>query len=109
MKMKNLPVGISIFVVCAMSYSCKKNSIEPSTLNDQFVAQDFKSSAAGEQRQMGAIMLPAAEYAKLPKADAGIFYSQSGLPATASIATPPIGNQGNEGSCVAWATGYAAR
>jgi len=31
------------------------------------------------------------------------------LPGSLTLITPPISNQGNEGSCVAFATGYAAR
>ncbi|MES2429541.1 MAG: Ig-like domain-containing protein [Bacteroidota bacterium] len=31
------------------------------------------------------------------------------IPASFQLATPPVGNQGNEGSCVAFATAYAAR
>src|SRR5689334_21207662 len=104
--MRLLPISLSIFVICTMTYSCKKDSLEPSQ-NGQ--SESTNPQPASGERMMGALVLPAAEYAKLPKADAGVNYIESALPSSASLTCPPILNQGNEGSCVAWATAYAAR
>ena len=69
---------------------------------------------------LGAKILPSEEYAKLPKVnwDTLAKYSNTthkfalkSISANASIVmlnTPPVGNQGDQGSCTAWAAGYAA-
>jgi len=54
----------------------------------------------------GCNMLPEAEYAKIPVAK---FESVKTLPTSVNLVVPPVGNQGGEGSCVAWGTTYAAR
>lgn len=55
---------------------------------------------------LGCEMLPAIEYAKIPKAIA----PDVTIKATVlNLNVPPIGDQGSEGSCVAFGTTYAAR
>ncbi|OFX19988.1 MAG: hypothetical protein A2041_07275 [Bacteroidetes bacterium GWA2_31_9b] len=55
---------------------------------------------------LGCNFLPAEEYAKIPTAPTS---NLKALPTSVTLVTPPIGNQGGEGSCVAWGTTYAGR
>ena len=77
--------------------SCKKNDAQ---LSDQTPVVN------NVYHEMGCELLPAAEYAKIPV---------SKIPNVAIKATvltlnvPPVGDQGGEGSCVAWGTTYAGR
>ncbi len=62
----------------------------------------------------GALATPAADMALVRKltqvtAPAGIGSSTGATPAIFNLDMPPIGNQGGEGSCVAWACGYAVK
>lgn len=57
---------------------------------------------------LGCNLLPVDEYQALPKAKADLSYLKS-APISFNLETPPVGNQGGEGSCVAWGTTYAAR
>jgi C1A family cysteine protease len=54
-------------------------------------------------------MLPAEEYAKIPEAQFTLDDLLKALPTAVAINTPAVGDQGGEGSCVAWGTTYAAR
>lgn len=55
---------------------------------------------------LGCELLPASDYAKLPLAKV----PEVEVKATVlDLNVPPVGNQGGEGSCVAWGTTYAAR
>jgi len=75
----------------------------------------------------GATLLSASDYAQLPKADWGVIsnYGNPGAiinntppPSGTTVygtgngqlmlVTPPVGDQGSEGSCVGWAVGYSA-
>jgi C1A family cysteine protease len=55
---------------------------------------------------LGCNLLPASEYAKIPQAKV----PEVDIKATVlDLNVPPVGDQGGEGSCVAWGTTYAGR
>lgn len=56
---------------------------------------------------LGCQLLPADEYAKLPETT--ISDVPKRLAPSVFLSAPPVGDQGGEGSCVAWGTTYAAR
>lgn len=56
----------------------------------------------------GLTLLAPEEYAKLPKMQWGYRGVRSALPASVYLLSPPVGEQGNQTSCSAWAIGYAA-
>jgi len=97
--MKNKFNLFAILVVLGLTISaCQKEAtIEPQS-DPQPIA-----------RELGAIMLPADEYAKIPTARFTLDELYKALPVSVSINTPVVRNQGGEGSCVAWGTTYAAR
>ena len=78
--------------------SCKKDVMNDDTIpqqNQEFV--DFS---------LGCELLPATEYAKIQMAKTpDVILKVTSL----NLNVPPIGNQGGEGSCVAFGTTYAAR
>jgi C1A family cysteine protease len=55
---------------------------------------------------LGCEFLPIAQYEAIPLAQE---IELKALPVSVTLATPPIGNQLHEGSCVAWGTTYAGR
>jgi len=78
--------------------SCQKNDVQPKVDPIPVVNYDYHA--------LGCNLLPADEYAKIPVAKE--------LPVDAkatvvNLVVPPVGNQGGEGSCVAWGTTYAGR
>ncbi len=86
-----LIAGMGSFVM----NSCQKSS-DVKLTNDQEVST---------LHSLGCNLLPADEYAKIPVA------KELGGVATKAVMlnVPPVGNQGGEGSCVAWGTSYAGR
>jgi len=79
------------------------NSCEKSTQDD--VKLTTEQAVIGEFHSLGCELLPAEEYAKIPVAK----IPNVSLKADVSLNVPPVGNQGGEGSCVAWGTTYAGR
>jgi hypothetical protein len=71
-----------------------------------------------QNHKTGALFLSDAEYANLPRPNWNVLrqnapnsLSTISTPITSKIVmlnTPPIGDQGSEGSCVGWAVGYSA-
>jgi C1A family cysteine protease len=59
--------------------------------------------------ELGALLLPPLEYAKLPMVETINLKSAEALPTSVALNTLPVGDQGGEGSCVAWGTTYAGR
>jgi len=87
-----LIAGMGSFVM----NSCQKSD-DVKLSNDQQVSTQFG---------MGCNLLPAEEYAKIPVVKDPVgFESKAAL----TLFCPPVGNQGAEGSCVGWGTGYAHR
>ena len=72
-------------------------------------AVDPQQDSQAVVHEMGAIMLPAEEYAKIPTAQFTLNDLLKAVPASVALNTPVVRNQGGEGSCVAWGTTYAAR
>jgi len=82
-------LGAMLFVT-----SCQKEeSFVPN--NDNAVSYNF-----------GCEFLSEAEYAALPVAND---VNLKVLPTSVNLVVPPVGDQGGEGSCVAWGTTYAGR
>jgi C1A family cysteine protease len=74
-----------------------------------------KESDAGQEpvmqqvtHQLGCLLLPAEKYMSIELNDSPLSLLKA-APTVLNLTTPPIGNQGSEGSCVAWGTTYAAR
>lgn len=57
---------------------------------------------------MGAKLVSQSSYAKIPEISIDVARGTT-LPPVLNVPMPPVGNQGNEGSCVSWATAYAVR
>ena len=76
--------------------SCQKDTdiIEPLGM-EELVSHSF-----------GWIPVPENVYAAIPVAQS---VNLKVLPTSVDLAVPPVGNQGGEGSCVAWGTTYAGR
>jgi C1A family cysteine protease len=88
--------------------SCKKEvPVEPLPTEQQSNQQDplLKSAPSFET---GVLLLSPEEYAKIPMAETPLD-SLNDAPAIFTLSTPPVGNQGSEGSCVAFGCAYAAR
>ena len=66
-----------------------------------------RSLDAAAQGYTGCIPLSRGEYANLPIAPLPS-HTRSATPSSCFLKTPAVGNQGTQGSCVAWATAYAA-
>ena len=62
-----------------------------------------------QPRELGALFLPTSEYAKIPTAVLTRDEQLKALPTAVILQTPAPGDQGGEGSCVAWGTTFAAR
>lgn len=102
---KNLTALFTISIFSIMLTSCEKENFQP-VAPSQFVENTFASTSIN-QNETGCNLLPASEYNKLPKAPA-ITCTQT-LPVTFSLQCPDVKSQGQEKSCVSWATAYAAR
>ncbi|WP_292009934.1 C1 family peptidase [Chryseobacterium sp.] len=87
--------------------------------NDDSIVENQESSAQSDQLYaLGAKFVDQGTYDSFPKVDISAVVqkylgknaseAKAALPASYSMYTSPIGNQGMEGSCVAWATAYAA-
>jgi C1A family cysteine protease len=94
-KIASLFVAVVIMGTALFINACKKDVVETS----QPIVQSTLYS-------LGCELLPAAEYAKIPVAKTPVV----DLKATVlNLNVPPVGNQGGEGSCVAFGTTYAGR
>jgi C1A family cysteine protease len=87
-----LIAGMGSFVM----NSCQK-SADVKLNNDQQVSTFYG---------LGCNLLPAEEYAKIPVVKDPVGFASKTV---VTLACPPVGNQGQEGSCVAWGSTYAAR
>jgi C1A family cysteine protease len=99
--MKKLLFSLPIFVLVLLGTLFVINSCQ----KDNDAAKPIDPNAQ-VQYNFGFIPLPKSDYKSLPVA-ADIHLKA--LPASVTLVTPPIGNQGGEGSCVAWGTTYAGR
>ncbi|MEN5057974.1 C1 family peptidase [Sphingobacterium kitahiroshimense] len=115
---------ITLTTLIILSGCEKKNTEAENTINDQISTVNTAKQIKVYQyaNNTGMKFLSDEEYSKLPKADfsvlrknstaAKLSNSISSLSSTTSDGTylisPSSGNQGGEGSCVAWAVGYSA-
>jgi C1A family cysteine protease len=93
---------IAVFLVVGIAFvACKKDSTidQQNVQNVQSVQQTF--------HELGMNFLPEEEYSKIPNATTPILLKA--LPTSVALNTAPVGDQGGEGSCVAWGTTYAGR
>lgn len=91
-------IAVLFFIALAI-VACKKDS----TMDDPAQPQQ-----EDQMYELGLILLPAEEYAKLPLAKTPALELKA-MSAVVNLNTLPVGNQGGEGSCVAWGTTYAGR
>jgi len=92
--MKKFKLGIVLLSAIFIFGGCEKNK------------QDDVQQNVAVNHELGALMLPTDLYAKIPVAPAIHLKS---VQTVVNLNTPPVGDQGGEGSCVAWGTTYAAR
>lgn len=95
--MRKLIKFILLLLAIGLAFSACKKEVTP-------IQQDQLPNY-----ELGLIFLPADEYARLPDAPLPEGIDLKALPTSAFLPTPPVGDQGSEGSCVAWGTAYAAR
>ncbi len=74
------------------------------TKDENIVSNDVQDQINYE---LGALLLPVEEYAAIPVAPTPEIDFR--LKVLTLLNVPPVGNQGGEGSCVAWGTTYAGR
>lgn len=91
--MKN--ILISVTAMCIFLTSCKKDTLNSDLSNN-------------ELHPTGAVLTKPELYAAIPEAKITVA-SSAASPSVMMLAMPPVGNQGSEGSCVAWSCTYAAR
>lgn len=92
-----MSVAATLLLVVALFISCQKESTVSNDENVQPVTH-----------QLGCLMLPAEKYMSITLKDAPISLLKA-APTTLNLNVPPVGDQGGEGSCVAWGTTYAGR
>ena len=91
---KNLFLLVALVAMLFVTSCQKDNAVE--TMSPESVVT----------YSLGCEFLPVAEYAAIPVAEA---INLKVLPTSVDLVVPPVGNQGGEGSCVAWGTTYAGR
>lgn len=90
---------LAFFVLVLAFGSCTKEELAPQ--EDQANQNVYY--------QLGALLLPESEYAGIPEVKLSDEMRLRALPTSVNLVTPPVGNQGGEGSCVSWGVGYAGR
>ncbi len=105
--MKNLHFLIAFAAIIALTITaCQKDNSEELAPPDADLSLEDQALSTGVQ------FMPEAEYNRLPVANPLEIPSLMPTDATSDraayrlLATPPVGNQGGEGSCTAWATAY---
>jgi len=94
-KLVSLIIAIVAVGAVALFNACQKE-----------VESELTEPEVSTYYSLGCELLPSDEYAKLPIA----FTPKVAVKATVlDLNVPPVGDQGGEGSCVAWGTTYAAR
>ncbi|WP_320054049.1 C1 family peptidase [uncultured Acetobacteroides sp.] len=84
-------IAVAVFISCQKENSVSiDESVQPAT------------------HQLGCLMLPAETYMSIELKDASLSVLKA-APKVLTLNVPPVGDQGSEGSCVAWGTTYAGR
>jgi C1A family cysteine protease len=86
----------SALLIVLTLISCQKETKAPVSPQDEL------------QFSLGCLLLPSAEYEAIPLAPAPKSDLKA-FPVSVTLPSPTVGNQGGEGSCVAWGTTYAGR
>jgi len=94
-KIASLFAAVAIISTALFFNACKKDAI---TSTEPIEQSTFYS--------LGCELLPASEYAKIPVAKTPLVENKATI---VNLNVPPVGNQGGEGSCVAFGTTYAGR
>lgn len=100
--MKNKFKFLLVLMALSLAFvTCKKEDAVNPPQDPQLDAQVM--------HELGLNFLPRAEYdaIQLAKTPEGI--NLKAIPTSVSLNSPPVGDQGAEGSCVAWGTTYAGR
>lgn len=93
-----LSVVAALVMVVAIVFSCQK---ENEVRDDNPVTEQAT-------HELGCLMLPTEAYMSIPLKDAPTSLLKA-APKVLNLNVPPVGDQGGEGSCVAWGTTYAGR
>lgn len=91
-------VAAMLAVAATLFVSCSKEKSD--------VTSEVKVEAT--THQLGCLLLPTDKYLSIALKDAPTSVLKA-APTVVNLNTPPVGNQGSEGSCVAWGTTYAGR
>lgn len=94
-KLVSLVVAVAVVATAVVFNACQKDVEE---IADQPESITYYS--------LGCELLPSSDYAKLPLAKVPNVEVKATV---LDLNVPPVGNQGGEGSCVAWGTTYAGR
>jgi len=100
--MKNKFKFLVVILALGMAFTaCKKDAPidQQNVQNVQNVQQPL--------HELGMNFLPIEQYAKIPQVKTPIL--KATLPSSVMLNYAPVGDQGGEGSCVAWGTTYAGR
>jgi C1A family cysteine protease len=80
--------------------------VTPSTVNQSAAREGVEE---GGDHTYGALPSPQSERDKIPFAPERYGASPNAAATVLTLTTPPIGDQGQQGSCVGWCTAYTAR
>lgn len=100
--MKNRFKFLVVLLALGMAFTaCKKDAT-----GDQQNVQNIQN-VLQPMHELGMNFLPEEEYAKIPQVKTPALLKA--LPTSVNLKSSPVGDQGGEGSCVAWGTTYAGR
>ena len=101
-----------ILLTVVVLHSCQKDQPEPETTNILTAEELAEADFIYQHREQGtgALFLSKEEYDKVPSVVIPEWKSMTGVEERSSyvkLPMPPVADQGNEGSCTAFGTGYA--
>ena len=108
---KNSLLVVTCFLCVGIFFSCKKNNEQSA---EDAANVELQAQMGASEHGLGADLLDDATFNAIPKIDLVALRSRligskgTAIPAAYQIPNNTPGNQGGEGSCVAWATAYAA-
>ncbi|MFA8435004.1 MAG: C1 family peptidase [Marinifilaceae bacterium] len=100
--MKKLVVSTAMLAFVVMGLLLTINSCQKETVKDEVVQEQEEVLF-----NFGCIPTPRDVYEQVPLVE--ISSELKSYPVSVELDCPPVGNQGGEGSCVAWGTAYASR
>lgn len=96
---KVLKPALLVAIVMVSVVSCQKDNVA-----NTYVQNPVQMTS----HQLGCLLLPSDLYMSIPLSDISTDILKA-APTVVNLNTPPVGDQGGEGSCVAWGTTYAGR